>query len=381
MAPDFMKGFTACITRLLSPTVAFIILAGCAADKVAKTPVFYPPPPNPPRIQFLMCISDSSAVTERKSSLAKILSGDEEDGKPIGKPYGVTVGRGKIYVADSGINTVQIIDLKKKTFEYLKGDMKLGKLKKPINLTLDSSGNLYVADTSRKEILMYDPEGNFLRTYGKELQMKPVDVAVDNEFIFALDIRNNEIKVISRKTGELVRAIGKTSLSIPTNMTLDSKDFLYVTNVGYGNVTKLDKDGHLIATYGKLGDLFGEFARPRGVSVDQQGRIYVADAQFYNVQIFNKEGRLLMFFGDPGITDGSMNLPAGVTTTRENLDYFQQLAAPGFILEDIVIVTNQYGDSKVSIYGLGEMKGAEKQADGTEATMPAEKVAQPEKQK
>ena len=88
-----------------------------------------------------------------------------------------------------------------------------------------------------------------------------------------------------------------------------------------------------------------------------------------------------MFFGDPGITDGSMNLPAGVTTTRENLDYFQQLAAPGFILEDIVIVTNQYGDSKVSIYGLGEMKGAEKQADGTEATMPAEKVAQPEKQK
>lgn len=380
MAPDLItRIIPANATKLLSVAAIALVVAGCAAGKTAKAPVFFPPLPNPPRIQFLMGISDSSDVMEKKSTLSTILSGDEPDGKPIGKPYGVTTGNGKIYVADSGINTVQIIDLKNKTFEYLKGDKKQGKLKKPINLTLDSSGNLYVADTSRKEILMYDVEGNFVKTYGKELQMKPVDVAIDNEFIFALDIKNNEIKVISRKNGELVRTIGKEALSIPTNMTMDANNFLYVTNVGYGNVAKLDKDGHLIATFGKLGDLFGEFARPRGVSVDHQGRIYVADAQFYNVQIFNETGRLLMFFGDPGVTDGSMNLPAGVTTTKDNLDYFQKLAAPGFILDSIVIVTNQYGNSKVAIYGLGEMKGGEKQGDG--GALEAIKPVQLEKQK
>ena len=341
-------------------------LSGCAAPKAVTAPVFYPPQPNLPRMQFLMAINESTDVEEKKTTFALVMTGggDGDRVKPIGKPYGVTTGRGKIYVADSGINTVEIIDLKNKTFEYLKGDKNIGKLRKPINLTLDTSGNLYVVDTARKEILMYDAEGNFVRTYGKELQMKPVDVAVDNDSIYALDLTNNEIKVINRKSGEMERSIGKGDLSIPTNMTIDSKGFLYVTNVGHGNVTKFDRDGNLLATIGKLGNLFGEFARPRGVAVDSQGRMYVADAQFYNVQVFNENGRLLMFFGDPGLTPGSMNLPADIATSKENLDYFQQLAAPGFMLEEIIFVTNQYGDAKVAIYGLGEMKGGEKPAEG-----------------
>lgn len=348
-----------------------LALTGCSTQKAAKSgPVFFPPAPNPPKVQFLMSINDSSDVEEKKSSFSLLLTGTSEESKvrPIGKPYGVAAGNGKIYVCDSGMNMIEIIDLKAKTFERLKGDVNIGKLKKPINLTLDSAGNLFVADTNRREILMYDAEGNYLRAYGKELQIKPVDVAVDAEFVYALDLLSNEIKVIDRKSGELVRAFAKDLLYMPSNMTTDANDFIYVSNVGHGNVTKIDKDGHLLASYGKLGDAFGEFGRPKGVAVDNTGRIYVADAMFYNVQVFSDKGRLLMFFGDPGLLAGSLNLPAGITVTRDNLDFYQKLAAPGFILEQIIIVGNQYGNSKISIYGLGEMKGAE----GAPAAKPAE---------
>lgn len=340
-----------------------LALAGCATQKAENLgPVFFPPAPNQPRIQYLMGISSSKEVTKEQQGLALFLTGNvEEEPNPIKKPYGVAEFNGKFYVCDSGSNTVVVIDPKNKYYGFLKGDQGFGKLKKPINLSLDKSGNIFVADTVRKEVLMYDPAGNFVRSYGKELDIKPVDVLADDEFVYLLDFRNSEIKVIDRASGELARTIGKASegtpgLNLPTNFTLDSKGFIYVTNTGLGNIVKLDKDGHVLQTIGKMGDAFGEFSRPKGVAVDQEGRVYVVDAGHQNVQIFNENGRLLVFFGDPGLPLGSMTLPAGITTTKENLDYFQKLAAPGFVLENLIVVTNQFGRDKVAIYGLGQMK-------------------------
>ena len=76
-----------------------------------------------------------------------------------------------------------------------------------------------------------------------------------------------------------------------------------------------------------------------------------------NVQVFNETGRILVFFGDPGLLRGSLNLPVGIAVTKDNLDYFQKMAAPGFVLEAVILVTNQYGAEKVSVYGLGQMQG------------------------
>ena len=42
---------------------------------------------------------------------------------------------------------------------------------------------------------------------------------------------------------------------------------------------------------------------------------------------------------------------------------FQKLAAPGFTVEEVIIVTNQFGDAKLSVYGLGRMAGAVYKSD------------------
>lgn len=342
-----------------------VMLTGCSAPPVKKVISFFPPPPNPPRIQYLMSVEDSTAVEEQSSQMVLFLAGvsKEEQMKRIMKPYGVATHKGKIYVCDSGTGNIAIIDLQKKQFTFLKGNTSLGRLKKPINLTLDRLGNLYVADTIRKEVVKYDVEGNYSRSYGKELDMKPVDMVVDDDAIYALDISSAQIHVIDLRSGQLLRSIGKgdggtDKLNIPTNLTMDDKGFLYVTNIGNGNVIKMDKDGHVLKTFGKMGDGFGEFSRPKGIAVDEEGNFYVADAGHQNVQMFNEAGRLLIFFGDPPLPpdSGAMNLPAGIAVTTDNLEYFQKLAAPGFILKRIIIVTNMFGGDKVAFYGLGEMK-------------------------
>jgi hypothetical protein len=132
---------------------------------------------------------------------------------------------------------------------------------------------------------------------------------------------------------------------------------IYVTNIGDATVKIYDKDGHFISKFGQLGDLFGEFTRPKGIAVDKDHRIFVVDGGFQNVQLFNENHRLLMFFGDPPLPAGALDLPASIDVTTDNLDYFQQFAAPDFVLDEVVFVTNQMGSSMVSIYGLGHKKG------------------------
>lgn len=358
------RGMVSHAKVIMAIMLAASLLAGCATTVAKKQEaVFFPPAPNAPRVQFLKSISGSDDVEDSKSGFSLVLREqlEEKSPMPIIKPYGVKYFKGKLYVCDVQAVKVAIIDLVNKKFEYLKGAVGYGKLKKPINLTVDNAGNLYVVDTVIKEVLMYDASGSYVKNYGKGIVKKPVDVAVEGTELYILDLGEGDIKVLDRKSGDFVRSIGKTEgttegLSMPTNFVFDDKGFLYATNISSANVIKLDKDGHILSSFGKLGDAFGEFTRPKGIAVDTQGRIYVVDGGAQNVQIFNDKARLLMFFGDPPLPVGALNLPASIDVTAENLDYFQKLADPGFVVEEVIFVTNQSGPAKVSIYGLGHRK-------------------------
>jgi len=344
-----------------------LFLAGCAAPQAVKRePVFFPVPPNEPKIQFLKAISGSADVEPQRSKMELLVSGatERDINRPIVRPYGVRYVNGKLYVCDiQGASTVIVMDLKNKKFDYMKENAGRGQLKKPINMEIASDGTIYVADTVKKEVMIYDKTGTFVGSLGREENMKPVDVAVDNDYIYALDLKESEIKIYDRKTLKYVRSIGKTEdksqgLALPTNLTIDDSGLIYVTNITDASVKIYDKDGHYINRIGQLGDALGEFTRPKGIAVDALRRVWVVDGAFQNVQVFNENRKMLMFFGDPPLPAGALNLPAGIAVTTEDLPYFQQFADPDFILEQVVFVTNQMGDTKISVYGLGHKKGA-----------------------
>jgi hypothetical protein len=348
-----------------------LLLSGCAPKNTQKHDlVFFPPDPNPPRVQFLMGIGDSRDVEgkEVEISLVSLNSSQNDEVKTFIKPYGITASGTKIHVSDTLSGKVAYIDLRQKTFDWLKGDFGAGKLKKPVNMTTDEAGNLYVADTVRKKVVVFDHDGNFRRVYGEGFDMTPVDVCVDQRRVYVLDKSRSKILVFNKEDGELLEGLGQDSknplenLSLPTNMTLTDKGIFYVTNIVTGTIVKLDRDGHALGTVGKMGDGFSQFGRPKGIATDSQKRFYAVDAAHQNVQLFNEDDRLLMFFGDPGLPVGSMNLPAGIAVTDQDLDYYQQLAAPDFIIEQVIFVVNQVGAHKVGIYALGKKKGFDYEA-------------------
>ena len=64
-----------------------------------------------------------------------------------------------------------------------------------------------------------------------------------------------------------------------------------------------------------------------------------------------------MFFGDAGLGPGGLMLPAKVAIDDRNIAYFRTYAAPEFEIEYLVLVTSQFGERKVSVYGFGHEKG------------------------
>jgi hypothetical protein len=64
-----------------------------------------------------------------------------------------------------------------------------------------------------------------------------------------------------------------------------------------------------------------------------------------------------MYFGQAGSsTEGELYLPAAVKVDYDNVSLFQKKAAPGFKIEYLILVTSQFGDRKISVYGFGSRK-------------------------
>ena len=224
---------------------------------------------------------------------------------------------GKIYVCDTN-NTVMVFDMAKKTFEPLKGARGLGKLIQPLNISIDEEGNKYVTDVVRKQVIIFDKDDLYVKALGKQEDWRPVAAVFFEGLVYVADIKNGEIRVYDRNTGELVKTFGQKGeqdelLGMPSNLAFDSKGNLYVVDSGRFQIVKFDRDGHFLNTIGSVGTNMGHFGRPRGIAIDRDDRIYVVDASFYNVQIFNDKGQLLFFFGArwyrTGDPDSSRNDP------------------------------------------------------------------------
>lgn len=330
--------------------------------KVARATVFYPPLPNPPRIQYLTSFSGPNDITPARSSwLDMIVGKDNDEGEAIRKPYGVAVHGGRIYVVDTRGGGYAIFDLVNRKFEFIQGSGG-GKLLKPINICVDTEGNKYVTDTGREQVVVFDKDDRYARAYGNSGEYKPTDVAVSGDRVFVTDLKHQQVHVLDKASGKILYSIGKAGSNdgefvFPTNLTISKDQYLYVTDTGNFRIQKFTLKGELVRSYGAIGTSFGQFARPKGVALDNEGRLYVVDAAFQNVQILSSEGRLLMYFGSAGDDPESMNLPTQVVIDYDNLAYFQAFADPQFKLEYVILVANQFGASKVNAYGYGRMEG------------------------
>src|SRR5271169_3461141 len=346
--------------QCLSLAAVAFLTASCSSTGPKRGPaVFYPPSPEPPRVQYLTSFTGSKDI-EEQSGFSKFVVGEKQELK-VDKPYGVALFEGRLYVCDTNSGVV-VFDLKAKTFERYKGAVGPGALQQPVNIAISPDGTKYVSDPARGQVVAFDRDDAYVRAYGDSGSWRPVDAVPYEDRLYVADSGNGAVRVFDRKSGEVVRLIGdkgepEERLARPTNLAFDDKGYLYVSDVGRFQVVKFDRDGHLRGTVGKLGDNLGHFARPKGIALDRDGHLFAVDAAFNNVQVFNRDGRLLMFFGGGGEKPGNLVLPAQVSIDYDSLKYFKPYVAPGFEARFLVLVTSQFGLRRVDVYAYGQEKG------------------------
>ncbi|MEK7394731.1 MAG: hypothetical protein AAB214_19405 [Fibrobacterota bacterium] len=342
-----------------------LLFFGCAHTEKKVETAFFPPLPQPPRLQFLLSISSEEDIGGKKAgALQEWLIGKRPGRKRIARPQSIAASRGKIYILDRTYKKVLILDLVKKEMDFIK-DEREGALGDPFGLWVTENDVKYVADGQRKQIVVFGKDNKFLKTYGEKDQLKrPMDVAVYKDSIYVADFLAHTVVLLDEKTGKIVQTIGgpgweEGKFNRPTHVTVDPDGNLYVNDSFNFRIQKFDPNGKFLKTYGYQGDTLGGFARPKGIAVDRGGLIYAVDAAFENAQIFDdKTTDLLLFFGGYGPHTGSMYLPSSLHIDYENVEYFNKYADKDFKVKYLVLVGNLLGDRKVNVYGFGEWIGA-----------------------
>ncbi|MFQ5663304.1 MAG: 6-bladed beta-propeller [Terriglobia bacterium] len=298
----------------------------------------WPLPPEPPRVRWIGQIRDLNDVKQKKKKkrswidrIAGVRTRDEREPRLV-RPYGITVdSRGRIYVADGYQRRVFVLDRAKHRVE-MRGSSARASLALPIGVALDDKDRLFVSDAFNHSIICFDPQGKVLARFGRKKLERPGGIAVDRRRrrLYVADAKAHRVAVFNTQTFAFERYVGSPStpgvgepgrFAAPTNVAVDPKGNLYVTDTWNHRVQIFNRRGRFLRAFGSHGTRPGNFVRPKGIALDSEGHIYVADAEFNNFQIFTPEGQPLLAVGSLGQDPGQFTLIAGIFIDDEDQIY------------------------------------------------------------
>lgn len=185
----------------------------------------------------------------------------------------------------------------------------------------DSAGRVYLLQRTEPPVVVFDHQGEFLRTWGSGLFRTPHGLRIDgNDHVWITDI-GNHVVVKCDAGGQVLLMLGRKGkpgdgpdhFNKPTDVAVSDRGDIFVTD-GYGNarVVKFSKDGQYLAEWGKAGIGPGEFNLPHSICTDGKARLFVGDRENERVQVFDLEGKFLDQFESSGA-------PYGLSLTKDRL--------------------------------------------------------------
>ena len=105
---------------------------------------------------------------------------------------------------------------------------------------------------------------------------------------------------------------GDGQFTLPTSITVDSKDNIYVADEYLNRVTVFDPTGNFLTKWGARGSESGDLSGPSGLAIDGEDNLYLVDQRNNRVQKFTTDGNLLCSWGEPGSGPGQLDQPWGI---------------------------------------------------------------------
>jgi len=221
----------------------------------------------------------------------------------------------RIFVADvKGV--VHVFDFVRGEYSHLEGG---DHLRSPLGIATDTEDNVYVSDSGLRTVLIYGPKGKFIRylkkARGNESYFDtPRGIAVDPGLghIYVCDASRHMVIMLD-KQGRVLATFGKRGggtapgeFRFPTEVVARG-DELFVLDSGNARIQILDLRGH----FRKEITVF-DVVHSTGLAVDKDGNIYVSDPELNRLQVFNDDGQLLYWFGQGGAGIGQFDGISGL---------------------------------------------------------------------
>ena len=263
----------------------------------------------------------------------------------IQHPDGVAVDTLRnVYIADTGNNRIRRVDATTGVITTVVGTGVAGalgdgaaataaQLSGPQNVTFDSSGTMYLADSGNTRVRHVDAAGIITTVAGNGTSgfsgdggpatsaafMGIAGIAIDDNGLYITDTGNSRVRrvdassIITTFAGNGVPGFtgdggagSSAEVQFPLSVAVDSQDNVYITESGSRRVRRIDAIGVIttIAGDGSLGPvgdggpaIDAHFNLPQGVAVDGAGNIYIADEGDQRVRRIDTAGIITTIAG------------------------------------------------------------------------------------
>jgi sugar lactone lactonase YvrE len=297
-----------------------LVLAAAAGPPAARR---WPPAPDAPRLEWVGELTgvapqaEAGKVGRIVRFLLGVVSGAPRGKRRLVRPTGIFAGDGKVFVADPGAGGVWRFDERTRKGEWLPRGRGL-RLPSPVSVAVSTQGRVYVADSVLGRVFILDADGrSFGELRGDPQGMgRPAALALAGDRLFVGDVHGHRVSAYGLDGGYLYsfgrRGAGRGELNYPTYLSWDAAaKRLWVCDSGNFRLQSFAFDGSPTASFGENGDRPGYLARPRGLAVDSDGDVYSIDGALEALQVFDRSGRLLLYVGQSGEGAGEFSLPGG----------------------------------------------------------------------
>jgi hypothetical protein len=169
-------------------------------------------------------------------------------------------------------------------------------------VAVDAKDQVYVFNRGQHPMMVFDRDGNFLRSWGEGLFKRAHGIHIGpDETLYCTDDGDHTVRRCTLE-GKVLLEMGVPGKPAPymsgepfhrcTHTALSPKGEIYVSD-GYGNarVHKYTPSGKLIMSWGESGTDPGQFNIVHNICCDDDGWVFVADRENHRVQVFNGDGK------------------------------------------------------------------------------------------
>ena len=254
------------------------------------------------------------------------------------------------------IRTVAGSDNESDAFQGDGGSAVEARLQGPQGVLVDSSGNIYIADTDNHRIRFVSVETGIIQTiagtgYAEDMNM-PRGMVLQGDLLIS-QMGNHVVSTVQDEVLFAFAGIGigqfggdggralDANLRSPAGLAIDSRGNIYIADTDNHRIRKVDSNGIITTVVGSGDPDQGAFGgdggaatqarlnRPSAIAVDQRGNIYIADTDNHRIRKVDSNGIITTiagmgqdgFAGDGGAaTQAQLSSPQGIAVdAREYL--------------------------------------------------------------